>query len=295
MPGIFWVSSALQNLMVVGDKKITPLQDLLTRYMQELEDLKLSLKLQNGVDTSSWMQQPASHTPNTVQISTSNLPQLDWENLAAHPSPQASAASLEGDVTFGSAPSAPPLPGSSGMDLITGDPTSPEVHSQTLASTSGTGEQTCLSLNCLLLGASVMCMRVADHSVSFAADAGTSELPTFQYNLRSASQATRDRHALLPTVPASTRRAASTAESLLYPQFDASPYAPIDYGPDSRRQGSQEPAVQVGQQMASLDMARMDPGQLASLIDADAAPRPSPMLGPQELEVKISSNSSDGA
>ena len=136
-----------------------------------------------------------------------------------------------------------------------------------------------------------MCMRVADHSVKFAAAAGASELPTFQYNLRSASQATRDRHALLPTVPASTRRAASTAESLLYPQFDASPYAPIDYGPDPRRQGSQEPAVQIGQQMASLDMARMDPGQLASLMDADAAPRPSPMLGPQELEVRNSSKS----
>ena len=131
----------------MDEEEFIPFQDLLTRYMQELEDLKLSLKLQNGVDTSSWMQQPASHTPNTVQISTSNLPQLDWENLAAHPSPLSSAASLKGDVAFGSAPSAPPMPGSSGLDLLTGDPTSLAVHSQTIASTSGTGERICLPLN----------------------------------------------------------------------------------------------------------------------------------------------------
>ena len=62
------------------------LQDVATKHLTELEDLKLQLKLQNG-DISSWMEQPKSHTPNTIQISTSNLPQLDWDNLAQHPSP----------------------------------------------------------------------------------------------------------------------------------------------------------------------------------------------------------------
>lgn len=89
------------------------LQDLLTRHMSELESLKLQLRLQNG-DSSSWMEQPKSHTPNTIQISTSNLPQLDWEHLAQHPSPPMSYGS---DVSQSYA-SSHPTSTSQSLDLL---------------------------------------------------------------------------------------------------------------------------------------------------------------------------------
>lgn len=69
------------------------LQTLVQSYMQELEALKLSLKLKIGTDSSSWVKQPSSHTPDTVKISTSDLSQLDWEHLARPPPPSAALQS----------------------------------------------------------------------------------------------------------------------------------------------------------------------------------------------------------
>lgn len=63
------------------------LQALLTRHIVELETLKVQLKLKHGTDSSIWADQSKSHSPDTVQLSTSNLPDLDWDNLAQHPSP----------------------------------------------------------------------------------------------------------------------------------------------------------------------------------------------------------------
>ncbi len=62
------------------------LQQLLDYYVPELEALKLRLTLKNGADSSQWLQQPRSHDPNAVQISTSNLEQLDWGGLTSQPS-----------------------------------------------------------------------------------------------------------------------------------------------------------------------------------------------------------------
>ena len=110
-------------------------------------------------------------------------------------------------------------------------------------------------------------------------------LPTFQTSLRSASQATRDRHALLPSLSSQSqpRRPSSANNGVSYPQFDTTPYAAIDYGHSLSRQSSAQP--QLGQLEQQLQEMRTSPS--SSLMDADALPRPSygPTLGPQEVEV----------
>lgn len=112
-------------------------------------------------------------------------------------------------------------------------------------------------------------------------------LPTFQTSLRSASQATRDRHALLPSLSSQSqpRRPSSANNGVSYPQFDTTPYAAIDYGHSLSRQSSAQ--AQLGQVEQQLQEMRTSP---SSLIDADALPRPSygPTLGPQEVEVGFS-------
>lgn len=63
-------------------------QVLLQRHMPELEGLKVSLRLSMGEDTSAWVRQPVSHADGTVQLSASNLPELDWVRTG-HGPPQA--------------------------------------------------------------------------------------------------------------------------------------------------------------------------------------------------------------
>ena len=87
--------------------------------MVELEHLKAQLKLQHGADSSSWMEQPKSHTPDTVQISTSNLPQLDWDSLAEHPSPNGSAISHSPATAYDQASQAMDVFGSLGPGTVT--------------------------------------------------------------------------------------------------------------------------------------------------------------------------------
>lgn len=77
-------------------------QDLVTRHFPELEGLKVSLKLQLGQDQESWHDQQAqSHEPGTVQISTSNLEQLNWGDLPAVPSTSFNADLLSDFQSFG--------------------------------------------------------------------------------------------------------------------------------------------------------------------------------------------------
>ncbi len=69
-------------------------------------------------------------------------------------------------------------------------------------------------------------------------------LPTFQSNLRTASQATRDRHALLPAMAPTTRQS-QAALGPLYPSFDSSPYSLIDYGHNRSQVTRSDPAKSV--------------------------------------------------
>lgn len=133
------------------------------------------------------------------------------------------------------------------------------------------------------------CSLISQPSAIATADAS---LPTFQTNLPSASQATRDRHALLPSLaPKPTSQKRDTVTEPLYPNFDTSPFSAIDYSNNLHRQNHAQPQQsQIDQQVNELRMddhpqASMEP----SLIDSLATPRPShgPMLGPQETEVNF--------
>jgi hypothetical protein len=78
----------------------------------EMEGLKVRLRLNNGAESSLWMEQPKSHTPNTVQLSTSNFPQMNWGLLASQPSVDAATSGRPQD--FGM----PPV--STSADLLSG-------------------------------------------------------------------------------------------------------------------------------------------------------------------------------
>ena len=86
-------------------------------------------------------------------------------------------------------------------------------------------------------------------AVAVQAQPITQELPSWaqtNFSLPMASEAARSRHALLPTM-SSTRRVTPASTALmgpLYPSFDSSPVAPIDYGPaHAAQQQAQQQAL----------------------------------------------------
>ena len=74
------------------------------------------------------------------------------------------------------------------------------------------------------------------NAVPLQAQPATQELPSWaqtNFSLPMASEAARSRHALLPTMSSARRVTPASTASMgpLYPSFDSSPIAPIDYGP----------------------------------------------------------------
>lgn len=57
---------------------------LTTRLFMELEAVKNGLRLK-GEETSGPFQQPETHTPDTTQLTTSSLPEMDWGALSGQP------------------------------------------------------------------------------------------------------------------------------------------------------------------------------------------------------------------
>jgi len=51
--------------------QLPSLQMCLNSVIPELERIKSRLRLANGAESSAWMEQPKSHTPNTVQVGSS--------------------------------------------------------------------------------------------------------------------------------------------------------------------------------------------------------------------------------
>ena len=86
-------------------------------------------------------------------------------------------------------------------------------------------------------------------AVALQAQPATQELPSWaqtNFSLPMASEAARSRHALLPTMSSARRVTPASTASMgpLYPSFDSSPIAPIDYGPaHAAQQAAQQQAL----------------------------------------------------
>ena len=86
-------------------------------------------------------------------------------------------------------------------------------------------------------------------AVPLQAQPATQELPSWaqtNFSLPMASEAARSRHALLPTMSSARRVTPASTASMgpLYPSFDSSPVAPIDYGPaHAAQQQAQQQAL----------------------------------------------------
>lgn len=89
---------------------------------------------------------------------------------------------------------------------------------------------------------------------------------------------------MLPVAPEPSTRRRESNSGALYPSFDSSPYAAIDYGDSLDRQGSAQTPLPVPQVEQDMNDLRTNP---PSLMDSQMVPAPSygPTLGPQELEV----------
>ena len=86
-------------------------------------------------------------------------------------------------------------------------------------------------------------------AVPLQAQPAVEELPSWaqtNFSLPMASEAARSRHALLPTMSSARRVTPASTASMgpLYPSFDSSPIAPIDYGPaHAAQQQAQQQAL----------------------------------------------------
>lgn len=249
------------------------MQLLAQQYLPELERLKLSLDIK-GKSTDHFFDLPqnARHTADTTQLATSNLPQLDWDELSAPTAPQLPAAvpsapqaGQQNDPFAFAAPASeppPPPPPASG---------DPFAASPMLGTTAGTNAVSNGSID-LLTGASTY----APASMPQSAPASVTRSNSMRRPV--ASQAALSRHAIMPQQQARQPLAASrSSQQSLYPQFDKEPLAPIDYG------NAEPSAPALPNQAAALQQ------QQPNLMDAAPVSMPSPQLemqlGPQQMQV----------
>lgn len=69
------------------------------KHIPELERLKFDLQLQRGGDQESWLEAPQTRvSKDAVQISSSNLPQLDWGQLPSNSNGYGNAGSFNADL-----------------------------------------------------------------------------------------------------------------------------------------------------------------------------------------------------
>lgn len=118
---------------------------------------------------------------------------------------------------------------------------------------------------------------------------GDFSLPTFSAGIRPVSQATRDRHALMPSMAPNPIKRQSSSGTSSYPIFDSSPLKPIEYqmSQNGQSQGNfQTPPTNLDLPSAPpLNVDGQNGQRTQSLMDLEVHPRPSPLLGPQEFEV----------
>ncbi|CAK0788001.1 hypothetical protein CVIRNUC_011223 [Coccomyxa viridis] len=133
-------------------------------------------------------------------------------------------------------------------------------------------------------------MPISSGTATAPAQPAAQELPSWaqtNFSLPMASEAARSRHALLPTMSSARRVTPASTASMgpLYPSFDSSPIAPIDYGPAhaAQQQAQQQalPPPPSAPPMPQHAYSQQHAQHPASLLDADAAPQP--LLDPQHL------------
>eukprot|EP00884_Botryococcus_braunii_P019618 jgi/Botrbrau1/633/Bobra.0161s0024.2 len=206
---------------------------LAERYFPELEGVKLRLKLSAEAHGKPVEAVPARRDPEAVQLTTSNVPSINWAELGSSPTPPAGQAL---DLGF--------------LDDVF-------VRQGSLTNNAHITEQNMDLLTGQLKDASLAPV-----------------LPTFQtYGLPPASEAARNRHALLPTV--SARRsslAVQQQQGPLYPTVANLMDAPILTPQPSEVQHSGQGLMQPAVTSDSSFMPALRP-QLEL------------QLGPQEFEV----------
>ena len=252
-------------------------------YLPELERLKVSLDIKGQSAADAFSPPPHAQAADTTQLATSNLPELDWGQLATPSAPQLPASeptatqAAQPDDPFAFGPAAPqtnsnsldpfaasPSPGTyptppptqqsnGGLDLLTGS----AAYSQNGLGTSATANGSAASAN------------------------GSSYTRSSSLKLPVASQAALNRHAIMPQQPVRRPAAARPSQQTLYPQFDKEPLAPVDYGMAT---ASEPSAPALPEHLAALQVQ-----PTGSLMDAPAVSMPNPQLemqlGPQLMQV----------
>ena len=230
----------------------------------------------NSTDHFFDLPQNARHTEDTTQLATSNLPQLDWDQLSTPSAPQLAAvapsaphAGQQNDPFAYAAPAPPPPPPPAPPS---DDPfaASPGLGNAFQGSNPGPLSNGGMDL---LTGT-----LTADYAQPSQQQPPASSVPRSNSIRRPvASQAALNKHAIMPQQQIRQQPASRPSQQSLYPQFDKEPLAPIHYGI------AEPSAPALPTQVASLQL------QQPNLMDAPAGNMPSPQLelqlGPQQMQV----------
>lgn len=198
------------------------LQLLALQYVPELERLKLSLDIK-GNATEHFFDRPAHarHTVDTTQLATSNLPQLDWDQLSNPSAPQMPAAvpsapqagQQNDPFAYAAPPARPP----------SGDPFAASPGLSNAYTGSNPAFQSNGNAMDLLSGAaasSIAPSLLQQTAPSQYARSNSLKLPA-------ASQEALSKHAIMSQPQARQRPANRLLQQSIYPQFDKEPLAPI--------------------------------------------------------------------
>lgn len=251
-------------------------QLLLVSYLPELEQLKASLDIKGQSTEAFFSPPPHAHGSNTMQLATSNLPELDWDQLSSTPAaPQAPAAvptasqAAQPNDPFAYDPAATQHTNNHSID--------PFAASQPASSYSGSAPSASTGALDLLTGSAAY----SQYGQGAPAASASSYTRSSSLKLPIASQAALSRHAIMPQQQARRQPASRPSQHSLYPQFNKEPLAPVDYGMSN---GAEASAPALPDQMASLQLQ-----QGPNLMDAPAVSMPSPQLemqlGPQQVQV----------
>ena len=257
-------------------------QLLVTSYLPELEQLKASLDIK-GRASDTFFHPPAhAQQSNTTQLATSNLPELDWDQLSsisASSQPQAAPPT----VAQAAQPNDPFAFNPASAQQTNGHSNDPFAASQPLGTypSSASPGATAGGLD-LLTGSASYSQYGQGTSPSFN---GPSYTRSSSLKLPVASQAALSRHAIMPQQQARRQPTARPSQQSRYPQFDKQPLAPVDYGMGNAA-AAEPSAPALTDQMASLQLQ-----QSPSLLDAPAVSMPAPQLemqlGPQQMQVRL--------
>ena len=259
------------------------IQLLVTSYLPELEQLKASLDIKGQSANTFFSPPPHAQGSDTTQLATSNLPELDWDqlnNTAA--APQAPAAIPT--VAQAAQPNDPFAFDQAALQQTNGQSNDPFAASNPPGSFTSNPVSVASTAGLDLLTGSAPSAQYSQGSRS--SSDGSNYPRSSSLKLPVASQAALSRHAIMPQQQIRRQATSRPSQHSLYPQFDKEPLAAVNYGMSN---GSEPSAPALHDQMASLQLQ-----QNASLMDAPAVSMPGPQLelqlGPQQMQVGLESN-----